>query len=104
MNDKFYSFLDKTLNDIDEMYNNDEFRDGYSEAVETLKNAILNYFEENNPDLECRIIECDSDYDDITNVYEYICEELKNHTLIDYCTTSWNLSSYFCIMLIKKDK
>ena len=47
MDKNFEEFLDKTIDDISEMYSNDEFRDGYAEAVDTFKNTILNYAEEN---------------------------------------------------------
>lgn len=104
MDKNFDNFLDRTIDDIEEMYNNDEFRDGYAEAVETFKNAVLDYAEENFADnTECKVLEFDPDYDNIIDIAEYIAMEVKGKKTIDYITTTWN-DSTFLILLLEKDK
>lgn len=103
MDKNFEEFLDKTIDDISEMYSNDEFRDGYAEAVETFKNAILDYAEENFADnTSCRVLEFDPDYDSMVDMIDYICMEVKGKKTIDYMTTSWN-DSTFLILLLEKE-
>lgn len=102
MNDLISDFIDKTLNDVSEMYSNDEFRDGYAEAVETIKNAFHDFFEETQPDVDCKVLEFDPDYNNTLDILEYMGEEVKGRTVKDYFTTSWN-DSYFCILLLKKE-
>lgn len=102
MNDLISSFIDKTFDEVSIMYNNDEFRDGYAEAIETIKNAFYNFFAENQPDVDCKVLEFDTDYIDIIEILEYMGEEVKGRTVKDYFTISWN-DSYFCILLLKKE-
>lgn len=95
-------FLEETTNELDKMYNEDEFRDGYAEAIELFKNSVLRFFENIKPELDCKVLEFDAEYDDDTlNIIECIGTELKGRTIIDYYTTIWN-DSYFFILLLKK--
>lgn len=103
MNDEFDAFLEKTLSEVSDMYANDEFRDGYNEAVETFKNAVYDYFENNYPDADCKVLECDADYYSLSDIMEYIGEEVKGKTIIDYRTTGWN-DSVFLILKLKKEQ
>lgn len=102
MDDITEKFLEDTLNEIEEMYNNDEFRDGYAEAVELLKNSIIRFYEDIKPELDCKVLEFDPDYDGVVDILENIGEEIKGRTIDNYFTTSWN-NSYFIIFLLKKE-
>ena len=102
MDKNFEDFLDKTIDDVSELFSNN-FRVGYAEAVETFKNAILDYAKENFADnTSCRVLEFDPDYDSLIDIIDYICMETKGNKTIDYMTTSWN-DSTFLILLLEKE-
>lgn len=104
MNDLIQEFIDKTADEVNTMYCNDEFRDGFCEAVDTFKNAVYDYMQKNILEKQlCKIIEYDGEYDDAIEIATTLCEELKGYTVIDYYTAEFNEVHFFIFILEKKD-
>lgn len=104
MNDLLQKFINKTADEVDTMYCNDEFCDGFCEAVDAFKNAVYDYMQENISKKQlCKIIEYDGEYDDAIDIATTLCEELKSYTVIDYYTAEFNEVHFFIFVLEKKD-
>ena len=104
MQDWFEEFIDKTADEVGTMYKNDEFRDGFDEAIDTFKNAVYDYMQENISEKQlCKIIEYDGEYDDAIDIATTLCEELKSYTVIDYYTAEFYEVHFFIFILEKKD-
>lgn len=102
MNNLIQEFIDRTADEVNTMYCNDEFRDGFCEAVDTFKNAIYDYIQENiDPDLNCKIIEYDGEYDDAIEIATTLCEELKGYKIEEYFTAEFNDVHFFIFLLSK---
>lgn len=102
MNDLIQEFIDKTADEVDTMYCNDEFRDGFCEAVDAFKNAVYDYIQENiEPNQTCKIIEYDGEYDDAIEIATTLCEELKGYKIEEYFTSEFNDVHFFIFLLSK---
>lgn len=100
MNNLIQEFINKTADEVDIMYCNDEFRDGFCEAVDAFKNAVCNYINENiEPEQSCKIIEYDGEYDDAIEITTTLCEELKGFKIIEYFTAEFNEVHFFIFIL-----
>lgn len=104
MNDLIQEFIDKTADEVDTMYCNDEFRDGFCEAVDAFKNAVYDFAQENIDQNEtCKIIEYDGEYDDAIEVATTLLEELHGYKMVNYYTAEFN-DVHFFIIILEGDK
>lgn len=102
--DKFEEFLDSLINTIEEKYTNDEFGEGYQEAIDYFENEVLEYCDDNYPDLKCQVMEWeDDDYVDILAVITTLCQLGEEYQFVGFFDKNWN-DSNFLVLVMKEWK
>ena len=100
--DKADDFMDTVILNMDKKYENDEFEEGYQEAIDYFENEVLNYFDEECPDLRCEVMEWEDD-DSIALVAmnQTLCQLGFEYQFISWFEKRWN-DSNFLVLVMKR--
>lgn len=101
MKDLLQEFIDKTAKDAEDLYLQDKCE--CQESIEMFVNAVIDFFKKDRPEMECKVIEYDEDYDKPIDVITNLLDESKDYCLDDYYTAEMN-GVYFWILLLDKRK